>query len=81
MRILVVGDQFIPSEAFQRAIERQLGPDAGSIATVTWAGADREEQHAAQQVMEKEGPEAVATPDEVVEAAGNAEVVAVHFAP
>jgi len=81
MRILVVGDQFIPSEAFQRAIERELGSDAGSIATVTWAGANREEQHAAQQVMEKEGPEAVPTPDEIVEAAGNAEVIAVHFAP
>jgi D-3-phosphoglycerate dehydrogenase / 2-oxoglutarate reductase len=31
--------------------------------------------------MEKEGPEAVPTPQEVVDAVGDAEVLAVHFAP
>jgi D-3-phosphoglycerate dehydrogenase len=81
VNILVVGDQFIASEAFQQAIEGELGSDAGSITTVTWAGADREEQHAAQQVMEKDGPEAVPTPSEIVDAASDAEIIAAHFAP
>ena len=81
MNILIVGDQFIGGEAFQQAIERQLGAGAGQLRTVAWAGADKQQQHAAQQVMEKEGPEAVPTPTEIVEAAGDAEVVAVHFAP
>jgi D-3-phosphoglycerate dehydrogenase / 2-oxoglutarate reductase len=79
VNILIVGDQFIGSEAFQQAIERELG--AVRIRTVAWAGADKQAQHAAQQVMEKQGPEAVPTPGEIVAAAGDAEVIAVHFAP
>jgi D-3-phosphoglycerate dehydrogenase / 2-oxoglutarate reductase len=81
VNILIVGDHFIRSEAFQQAIERELGADAGQIRTVAWAGVDMEAQHAAQQVMEKEGPEAVPTPGEIVDAAGDAEVIAAHFAP
>lgn len=81
VNILVIGDHFIGAEAFQRAIKRELGAQAGPIRTTTWAGADREAQHAAQQVMEKEGPEAVPTPREIVDAAADAEVTAVHFAP
>ena len=38
-------------------------------------------QHAEQQVMEWKGPEAVRTPIEVIQAAGDAEIIAVHFAP
>ncbi|MCA1739897.1 MAG: 2-hydroxyacid dehydrogenase, partial [Actinobacteria bacterium] len=40
-----------------------------------------EDQHHLQQIMEQDGPEAVPTPEEIVEAAGDAEVIAVHFAP
>jgi len=76
MNTLIVGDHFIGPEAFQEAVARVLGPDFGPVRTVRWAGAD-----AAEQVMEKDGPEAVPTPDEVVEAAGEAEVLLVHFAP
>jgi D-3-phosphoglycerate dehydrogenase len=81
MRTLIIGDHFIGAEVFREAIERELGKDFGPIRTVAWAGADREEQHAAQQVMEWRGPEAVPTPSEIVEAAAEAEVIAVHFAP
>jgi D-3-phosphoglycerate dehydrogenase / 2-oxoglutarate reductase len=81
MNILIIGDHFIGAGAFQRAIERELGAEAGPIRTTAWGGADREAQHAAQQVMEKEGPEAVPTPGEIVDAAGDAEVIAAHFAP
>ena len=48
---------------------------------VSWAGESAEEQHHLQQVMEQDGPEAVPSPEEIVSAVGDAEVVAVHFAP
>ena len=81
MNTLIVGDHFIGAEVFRAAIERELGSDFGPVRTVMWAGADMEEQHAEQQVMEKEGPEAVRSPGEIIEAVEGAEILAVHFAP
>jgi D-3-phosphoglycerate dehydrogenase len=81
MRTLVVGDHFVGADVFLEAIQETLGRDFGPVRTVTWAGASMEEQHAEQQVMEWKGPEAVRTPIEVVDAAGDAEIIAVHFAP
>jgi D-3-phosphoglycerate dehydrogenase len=78
---LIVGDHFIGAGVFRDALERELGGSFGPIRTVMWAGADMEEQHEQQQVMEKDGPEAVRTPSEIVEAADGAEVIVVHFAP
>jgi D-3-phosphoglycerate dehydrogenase / 2-oxoglutarate reductase len=80
MKVVVVGDQFIPASDFRRALTEVLDSEV-AVREVTWTGASREEQHAVQQVMEKEGPEAVPTPQEVVDAVGDAEVLAVHFAP
>jgi D-3-phosphoglycerate dehydrogenase / 2-oxoglutarate reductase len=80
VNVLLVGDHFIPAADFRRALTDELGSEV-SIREVTWEGATKEEQHAVQQVMEKEGPEAVPTPQEVVDAVGDAEVLAVHFAP
>ena len=80
MNVLVVGDHFIPAADFRRALTDVLGSEV-AVREVTWAGASKEEQHAVQQVMEKEGPEAVPTAQEVVDAVGDAEVLAVHFAP
>jgi D-3-phosphoglycerate dehydrogenase len=81
MRTLVIGDHFIGADVFRSAIQRELGADFGPVRTVTWAGANKEEQHAQQQVMEWKGPEAVRTPTEIVDAAADAEIIAVHFAP
>jgi D-3-phosphoglycerate dehydrogenase len=81
MRTLIVGDHFIGPEVFREAIERELGGDFGPVRHVMWAGADMEAQHEQQQVMEKAGPEAVATPDEIIAALSDAEVLVVHFAP
>ena len=81
MEVLVVGDLFVPSEAFREAIEKEMGSDFGPVREVSWSGESQEDQHHVQQVMEKEGPEAAPTPEEIVEALGEAEVLAVHFAP
>jgi D-3-phosphoglycerate dehydrogenase / 2-oxoglutarate reductase len=81
MHTVVIGDHFISAEEIRAAIADELGEDFGPVSTATWSGADREEQHAAQQIMEKEGPDAVPLPSEVVEAVGEAEALAVHFAP
>jgi D-3-phosphoglycerate dehydrogenase len=82
METLVVGDLFISSEAFREAIEKEMGEDFGPVREVAWnEGETPEDQHHVQQIMEQEGPEAVDVPKEIVEALGEAEVVALHFAP
>lgn len=80
MEILCIGDLFLSSEEFRKAVEKELG-DAASVREVTWAGEKAEDQHHLQQIMEVDGPEAVPTPEEIVEAVGEAEVITVHFAP
>ncbi len=81
MQVLCVGDLFLSSERFREAIEKEIGKDFGPIREVSWAGEKAEDQHHLQQIMEQDGPEAVPTPEEIVQAVGDAEVVAVHFAP
>lgn len=81
MEVLCVGDLFLSSESFKEAIRRELGDDFGPVREVSWAGEKAEDQHHLQQVMEVDGPEAVPTPEEIVEAVGGAGVIAVHFAP
>jgi D-3-phosphoglycerate dehydrogenase len=81
MEVLCVGDLFLSSERFREAIEEEMGSDFGPVREVSWAGERAEDQHHLQQIMEQDGPEAVPTPEEIVEAAGDAEVIAVHFAP
>ncbi len=80
MKVLCVGDLFLSSENFRKAIENELG-GSHEIREVSWAGERAEDQHHLQQVMEVEGPEAVPAPMEIIEAVGGAEVMAVHFAP
>ncbi len=79
MRVLAIGDHFIPASAYAAALRAELG-DAVQVATVDWAG-DKATQHQAQQRMEWHGPDAVPVPGEIVAAAGDAEVLALHFAP
>lgn len=78
MRILVVGDHFIPASSYTEAIASVLG--TASVRGVDWSG-DKVEQHHAQQRMEWVGPNAVPVPAEIVEAVADAEVLALHFAP
>lgn len=82
MKILCVGDLFLSSERFEEAIANEFdGKDSPEVREVMWAGERAEDQHHLQQVMEVDGPEAVPTPEEIVSAVGDAEVIAVHFAP
>ncbi|TQK51238.1 D-3-phosphoglycerate dehydrogenase [Streptomyces sp. SLBN-118] len=80
MRILIVGDRFIPAGYYADALAEVCGAGFGPVRGVDWPGI-KAEQHAAQQAMERQGPDAVAVPDEIVDAMGEAEVLAVHFAP
>ncbi|MGW1894051.1 NAD(P)-dependent oxidoreductase [Streptomyces sp. NPDC002004] len=77
---MIVGDRFIPAEYYIDALVEACGPGFGPVRGVDWHGT-KAEQHAAQQTMEWRGPEAVAVADEIVKAVGEAEVLAVHFAP
>ncbi|CAA9451746.1 MAG: D-3-phosphoglycerate dehydrogenase [uncultured Rubrobacteraceae bacterium] len=82
MEVLCVGDLFLSSKRFKEAIEKEMGgDDCVAIREVSWAGEKAEDQHHLQQVMEQDGPEVVPTPEEIIEAVGDAEVIAVHFAP
>jgi D-3-phosphoglycerate dehydrogenase len=82
METLVVGDLFISSKSFRKAIEEVLGKDFGPVREATWGkGETSEGQHHVQQIMEQDGPEAVEVPREIVEAVGDAQVMALHFAP
>jgi D-3-phosphoglycerate dehydrogenase / 2-oxoglutarate reductase len=81
VEVLCVGDLFLSSERLKEAIEKEMGGDFGPVREVSWAGERAEEQHHLQQVMEQDGPESVPTPEEIVETIGDAEVIAVHFAP
>ncbi len=80
MEILAFGDLLLDSKAFRETIEKTSDGDA-NVREVTWSGDTIEEQHHLQQIMEQDGPEAVPVPEEAVEAVGNAEVLALHFAP
>lgn len=80
MRVLIVGDRFIPAAYHVDALTEVCGPQCGPVRSLDWPGT-KAEQHAAQQTMELQGPEAVPVPDEIVDAVGEAEVLAVHFAP
>lgn len=100
MRILAVGDHFVPSTAYRAAFDapsdvsersdvRQgslldpsepVGSPELSLTEVSWSP-DKAEQHRLQQVMERQGPNAVSTDPEVLRAVADAEVLVVHFAP
>ncbi len=81
METLVVGDLLVSSGSLREAIEKELGEGFGPVREVVWKGESVERQHHLQQIMEREGPEAVPTPEEIVGAVGEAKILAVHFAP
>lgn len=80
MHTLVVADHFIAAGHYVRALSEVCGPGFGPVRTVAWSGS-KAEQHELQQAMEWKGVAAVPTPGEIVDAVGDAEVLALHFAP
>ncbi len=74
---LVIGDEFIPASSYEQA----FGPDAPVALRSVRLGGSKSEQHAAQQVMERLGANAVPAPPEVLDAIGSARAVCLHFAP
>jgi D-3-phosphoglycerate dehydrogenase / 2-oxoglutarate reductase len=79
MRVLVIGDHYIGATTHVQALTR-VGIPPSSISTVDWSGT-KDGQHAAQQLMERDGPGVVPVPVELLPAVRDAEVVALHFAP
>ena len=81
MRTLVIGDRFIPAEAYRSAL-LEGGAEAASVTVeqVDWSGG-KSEQHAAQQRMEVHGAGAVPAPAELLAAVPGAEALCLHFAP
>jgi D-3-phosphoglycerate dehydrogenase / 2-oxoglutarate reductase len=79
MRVLVIGDHFIPASIHVDALTR-VGVPRSSITSVAWSGT-KDSQHAAQQQMERAGPGAVPVPAEFVPVSQDVDVLTLHFAP
>ncbi|TQK50738.1 D-3-phosphoglycerate dehydrogenase [Streptomyces sp. SLBN-118] len=79
LHVLIIGDRFIPAAYFADALAEVPASPFGPLDSIDWPGT-KAEQHAAQQAMEWQGPE-VGVSDEILAAVGEAEVLAVHFAP
>jgi D-3-phosphoglycerate dehydrogenase / 2-oxoglutarate reductase len=79
MRVLVIGDHFIPAADHVEALTG-VGIQRSSITSVTWSGT-KDSQHATQQLMEQAGPGDVPVPAEFLPVVRDVDVVALHFAP
>ncbi len=77
-RTLVVSDHFIGGTHYADALTA-IDP-AAPVRIVEWAG-DKGSQHHVQQEMEWHGVDAAPLPTEIVDALGDAQVLALHFAP
>lgn len=83
-RVLVVGDQFIPSTDYTKQLARVAADfpilDTIDVHTIEWNLA-KAEQHRLQQVMEWEGANAVAAPPEMIAGLEGVHALVAHFAP
>jgi D-3-phosphoglycerate dehydrogenase / 2-oxoglutarate reductase len=81
VRTLLIGDRFIPAEAYRAALAEGGAQAAGvSVEQVDWSG-DKSAQHAAQQRMEVDGAGAVPPPAELLAAVPGVQALCLHFAP
>ncbi len=84
LEILVVGDEFIPAASYEEAFRaEQNGGGADGLVSLRGIplGGSKGEQHAAQQVMERAGANAVPAPPELLAAVPGAAALCLHFAP
>lgn len=80
--VLVVGDLMVGAHELRDAIASACGDRINELRTVDFGSdMDLTEQHGTQQTMEHDGPEAVDTPTEIVEALDGVEILVAHFAP
>jgi D-3-phosphoglycerate dehydrogenase / 2-oxoglutarate reductase len=77
---LLVGDQFIPVESYQRAFSALPDSELVRLRGVTWSG-EKAQHHQLQQVMERSGANAVPAPAELLDAVTDAQALCLHFAP
>lgn len=79
VRILAVGDHFVPSTAYLEAANAR--GDGRLRLVVAELGGDKESQHTIQQQTENHGIDSVEPPSELFQAIREAQVLVVHFAP
>jgi len=80
VKTLIVGDEFIPAQAYLDAFVQQSAQNELDLQTVEWSG-EKAEQHALQQVMEAQGANAVKAPTEMLTQMPGTEALCMHFAP
>ena len=61
VKTLIVGDKFIPAQAYLDAFDQQSAQNELDLQTVEWSG-EKAAQHALQQVIEARGANAVKAP-------------------
>lgn len=80
MRILIVGDAFIPADSYLQAFSDQATESEVDLQAITWTGS-KSEHHLLQQRMETEGVGAIEAPPELLAAVPGAVALCLHFAP
>ena len=76
MKVLAIGDLFIGSDHYKKALD---GTQV-EFSAVDLPGT-KDQQHTAQQVMEFKGPNAVSADSSVTAKSSDAEIITAHFAP
>jgi D-3-phosphoglycerate dehydrogenase len=78
---LVIGDEFIPAESYEQAFAAL--PDAAGLVALhsVRLGGAKARQHELQQLMERDGANAVPVPAELLDAVRGAQALCLHFAP
>lgn len=79
--LLVVGDAYIPADAYRKELPGLADRRELLIVREVALAGDKATQHAAQQIMEVSGPNAVTPSAELLAAVPGAGAVGVHFAP
>jgi D-3-phosphoglycerate dehydrogenase len=78
---VVIGDEFIPPTSYEEAFaDLSGGEELVRLRSVRWGGR-KSEQHETQQVMERQGANAVPAPPELLDAVPGAAALCLHFAP
>jgi D-3-phosphoglycerate dehydrogenase / 2-oxoglutarate reductase len=81
LETLVIGDEFIPPSSYEEAFaDLSKGEDLVRLRTVRWGGR-KSDQHETQQLMERQGVDAVPAPPELLDAVPGAQALCLHFAP
>ena len=80
MKIVGVGDLFIPEDTMEK-IFREQNRLKGVFQKISWGVSDLAQLQRLRSVYEASGPGAVPAPNHIIEQAGDAQILVVHFTP